>query len=158
MGQLYSVFSLFLKKQNALDTSHMEANEEEEYEEEYEPMDYIEDSAILDTKSGIVYSRGNEVLYIEILKEFLEVYSNNFEQFKEYIENEEYDNVLSLARDMSGLAGAIGANNMTHLLSEINQLFIYGAQKQLSLYIDGYKKELEYLTNQIQQYIESQQG
>ncbi len=158
MGQLYSVFSLFLKKQNALDTSHIEANEEEEYEEEYEPMDYIEDSAILDTKSGIIYSKGNEVLYIEILKEFLEVYSNNFEQFKEYIENEEYDNVLSLARDMSGLAGAIGANNMTHLLSEINQLFIYGAQQQLSLYIDGYKKELEYLTNQIQQYIESRQG
>jgi len=158
MGQLYSVFSLFLKKQNALDTSHMEANEEEEYDEEYEPMDYIEDSAILDTKSGIVYSKGNEVLYIEILKEFLEVYSHNFEQFKEYIENEEYDNILSLARDMSGLAGAIGANNMTHLLSEINQLFIYGAQKQLSLYVDGYKKELEYLTNQIQQYIESRQG
>jgi hypothetical protein len=47
---------------------------------------------------------------------------------------------------------------MTHLLSEINQLFIYGAQKQLSLYVDGYKKELEYLTNQIQQYIESRQG
>jgi len=56
---------------------------------------------------------------------------------------------------MIGLSGAIGANNMTHLLSEINQLFIYGAQKQLSLYIDGYKKELEYLTNQIKRYIES---
>jgi CheY-like chemotaxis protein len=157
IGQLYSVFSLFLKKQNLLDTSHIV--EEEEYEEEeYEAIDYIEDSAILDTKSGIIYSKGNEVLYIEILKEFLEVYSNNFEKFKEYIDKEDYDSVLSLTRDMSGLSGAIGANNMTHLLSEINQLFIYGAQKQLSLYIDGYKKELEYLTNQIQRYIESRQG
>lgn len=160
IGQLYSVFSLFLKKHNVLDTSHMDYDEEDEYdyEEEYEAIDYIEDSAILDTKSGIVYSKGNEVLYIEILKEFLEVYSNNFEQFKEYIDKEDYDSVLSLTRDMSGLAGAIGANNMTHLLSEINQLFIYGAQKQLSLYIDGYKKELEYLTNQIKRYIESRAG
>jgi len=156
VGQLYSVFSLFLKKQNLLDTSHIV--EEEEYEEEYEAIDYIEDTAILDTKSGVIYSKGNEVLYIEILKEFLEVYSNNFEQFKEHIDKEDYDNVLALTRDMSGLSGAIGANNMTHLLSEINQLFIYGAQKQLSLYIDGYKKELEYLTNQIQRYIESRAG
>gem|GEM_PF-649027 len=160
IGQLYSVFSLFLKKHNVLDTSHMDYDEEDEYdyEEDYEAIDYIEDSAILDTKSGIVYSKGNEVLYIEILKEFLEVYSNNFEQFKEYIDKEDYDSVLSLTRDMSGLAGAIGANNMTHLLSEINQLFIYGAQKQLSLYIDGYKKELEYLSNQIKRYIESRAG
>jgi len=156
IGQLYSVFSLFLKKQNLLETRHMEEEEDEYYEEdEYDSIDYIEDSAVLDTKSGIVYSKGNEVLYIEILKEFLEVYSNNFEQFKAYIENEDYESVLSLTRDMSGLSGAIGANNMTHLLSEINQLFIYGAQKQLSLYIDGYKKELEYLTNQIKRYIES---
>lgn len=158
IGQLYSVFSLFLKKQNVLDTSHIDYDEEDEYEEEYEAIDYIEDISILDTKSGIVYSKGNEVLYIEILKEFLEVYSNNFEQFREYIEKEDYESILALTRDMSGLAGAIGANNMTHLLSEINQLFIYGAQKQLSLYIDGYKKELEYLTNQIQRYIESRAG
>ncbi len=116
---------------------------------------YIEDSSILDTRSGVVYSKGNEILYIEVLKEFLEVYANNFIQFKDYINKEEYDKVLALTRDMSGLSGAIGANNMTHLLSEINQLFIYGAQKQLVLYIDGYKKELEYLTHQIEQYISS---
>jgi len=154
IGQLYSVFSLFLKKQTLLDEP---TYEDEFYEDDIEigGIDYIEDSSILDTRSGIVYSKGNEILYIEILKEFLDVYANNFAQFKSYVDSEDYDKVLALTRDMSGLSGAIGANNMTHLLSEINQLFIYGAQKQLALYIDGYKKELEYLTHQIEQYISS---
>ncbi len=148
IGQLYSVFSLFLKKQTLLDEP---SYEDDFYEDDI--IDYIEDSSILDTRSGVVYSKGNEILYIEILKEFLDVYANNFTQFKSYVDSEDYDKVLALTRDMSGLSGAIGANNMTHLLSEINQLFIYGAQKQLALYIDGYKKELEYLTHQIEQYI-----
>ncbi|SHO81158.1 conserved protein of unknown function; putative sensory transduction histidine kinase [hydrothermal vent metagenome] len=154
IGQLYSVFSLFLKKQTLLDEP---SYDDEIYDDETEDEEiyYIEDNSILDTRSGIVYSKGNEILYIEILKEFLEVYANNFKQFKSYVESEDYDKVLALTRDMSGLSGAIGAHNMTHLLSEINQLFIYGAQKQLALYIDGYKKELGYLTHQIEQYIAS---
>jgi len=156
IGQLYSVFSLFLSKSNYIDINQkFEPYESGHYLELDVDVTYIEDSDVLDTHNGIIYSQGSEVLYIEVLREFLDAYSNNFSLFKEYVNDKEYLKVKALTKDMGGLLGAIGANSMTHLLSEINQLFVYQEEKQLALYVESYTNELKSLIHQIEQYIYS---
>jgi len=157
IGQLYSVFSLFLSKSNYIDlTQKIEPYESSgEYLELDVDVTYIEDIDLLDTHNGIIYSQGSELLYIEVLREFLDAYSNNFSLFEEYVNNKEYHKVKALTKDMGGLLGAIGANSMTHLLSEINQLFVYQEEKQLTLYVESYTNELKSLIHQIEQYIYS---
>jgi len=156
IGQLYSVFSLFLSKSNHIDiVQRFEPYENGAYLDLDVDVNYIEDSDILDTHSGIIYSQGSEVLYIEVLREFLDAYSNHFSLFEKYVYDKEYLKVKTLTKDMGGLLGAIGANSMTHLLSEINQLFVYQEEKQLSLYIESYTNELKSLIHQIEQYIYS---
>lgn len=157
IGQLYSVFSLFLKRSNSVEIRYRDDSYESDIDYLELEIDgtYIEDSDVLDTHSGIIYSQGSEVLYIEVLREFLDAYSNNFSLFEEYIEAKEYLKVKALTKNMGGLLAAIGANSMTHLLSEINQLFVYQEEKQLSLYVESYTNELKSLINQIEQYIYS---
>lgn len=156
IGQLYSVFSLFLSKSNHINlVQRFEPYESRDYLELEVDVNYIEDTDVLDTHSGIIYSQGSEVLYIEVLREFLDAYSNNFSLFEKYVYDKEYLKVKVLTKDMGELLGAIGANSMTHLLSEINQLFVYQEEKQLSLYVESYTKELKNLIHQIEQYIYS---
>ena len=141
LGKLYSVFSLFAGTDSAKRKISGAAEKE---------IDGI------DIHDGIRLAGGNEVLYLEVLKDFLEAYGESGELFEKLIKEKRFEQAKMLALDMKGLTGTIGAKDMHREIDEIYKLFIYNSQFELLQHVDTYKNELSKLKHAINQYIENE--
>ncbi|MFT7824874.1 MAG: response regulator, partial [Sulfurimonas sp.] len=106
IGKLYTVFSMYMSDQ-AFDMKKKE--DQKEMEAVFEG---------LDIKSGIGHANHNEALYIEVLKEFREIYGNSYEVFSRLAEEKSYEQMKMLCIDLRGLTGTIGALELQHLISK----------------------------------------
>ena len=89
MDALYDILYAFTK------------NEHAKQEETNEPA--------LDIKTGIAISGGDESFYKEILREFLEDYSNATNRIASMLEHNEFKNADALLLDLTGITANIGA-------------------------------------------------
>ena len=143
IGQLYTALAMFLldmpKKHNDENTS-------------FDVVDQVLPG--LNIKVGIQHSNNNEALYIEILKEFIEAYGHSNMVFENLVNEHRHEQLKMLCLDMRGLSGAIGAEDMSVKIDEVQKLLLYNKHELLHSYIDVYKKELSKLAKSIHLYIQ----
>ncbi|MEA3456638.1 MAG: response regulator [Campylobacterota bacterium] len=107
----------------------------------------------IDINEGIRYANGDEALYMEVLKEFVEYYGETGKLFKKLVKENRFEQIKMLCLDMKGLTGSIGAHDMHVKVDEVYKLFIYGNQSLLPKYSEGYEKELDKLIEAINIYL-----
>jgi len=107
----------------------------------------------LDIEEGLAYTKNNVIFYKEILKEFLDAYSNSDIVFERLVNEKRYGQVKMLCLDMKGLTGTIGAKEMHTVIKEIYQYIIYNKPELIHSYIGKYKTELAKLRKSIDMYL-----
>ena len=107
----------------------------------------------LDVRTGIMHTNRSDVLYMEILSEFMEAYGNSDTLFKKLVEEFRYEQIKMLCIDMRGLTGTIGAYDMLEVVNKIHQAIIYRNFGLLTDYIDYYHRELSILKKAIEEYL-----
>ncbi len=106
----------------------------------------------LDIKSGIKWADENEILYKEMLKEFVDVYGNTVESVPKLIESMQYEHLKVMCREMQGILTFIGAHEMKTLIDEIQKELIYRNEEHLRTYAKKYPKVLTKLIDNINLY------
>ena len=141
VGKLYTVFQMFVpKSKNVIDVP---------LTKQVQPIDG------LDFQAGLSYSNNNNALYMEILREFSDAYTNSGELFEKLVNEQRTEQIKMLCLDMQGLTGTIGAKEMNKVIREVYQHIIYGNSEMLPSYIKGYRDELMKLTNAIEHYLDA---
>ncbi|MDD5359515.1 MAG: response regulator [Sulfurovaceae bacterium] len=140
LGQLYTVFEMFLghKKTNVVDTKTKKEK--------------ITQLPGLDIEDGIKKTNNSEILYNEVLKEFLDAYGNSAETFEILVDEQRYEQLKMLLLDLKGLTSSIGANSMFKLSDEVFKLIIFNKRHLLPGYVKAYKEKLDELSYSINQY------
>jgi len=117
--------------------------------EEREKVTY----AGIDIEEGIKHSNNSEALYLEVLKEFLEAYGESDAIFEKLVKEHRYEQIKMLCIDMRGLTGAIGAQDMHQLVTEILQMLLYKKYDIVGNYKEKYIFEIKTLNRSIQKYL-----
>jgi len=106
----------------------------------------------LDVEYGL--SRTNNVIfYKEVLREFLDAYSESNEVLRTLVSESRFTQLKMLCLDMRGVTGTIGAKDMHRLINEIYQYLIYKKPELLHSYVERYDKELEKVITAIKSYL-----
>ena len=113
----------------------------------------IKKYAGIDIEDGISRSNKNEALYLEVLKEFSEAYGESDHTFAMLVKEHRYEQIKMLCVDMKGLSGAIGADDMHDLMTEILQLLLYKKYEFIINYQEKYIFEIQTLNRSIKQYL-----
>jgi len=108
----------------------------------------------LDVRKGISHTNRSDVLYMEVLSEFLEAYGNSDLLFKKLVEEYRYEQIKMLCIDMRGLTGTIGAYDMLEVVNKIHQAILYRNFGLLTDYIEEYHRELSALKKAIEEYLD----
>jgi len=144
IGKLYTALSLFL-----LDNKASKA-------EENSPVPKKAKHLLLkglDVRTGIAHTNRSDVLYMEIVSEFMEAYGDSDALFKKLVEEYRYEQIKMLCIDMRGLTGTIGAYDMLEVVNKIHQTILYRNFGLLAGYIDDYYRELSILRKAIEEYL-----
>jgi len=140
--KLYTAFDTFINKDNKVTKTTKPVKE-----------DVIENLDGLNVQSGLKQASNNPIFYIEVLKEFVDAYGESDKLFDKLIYDFRYEQARMLCLDMRGLAGAVGADDMQELSSEILQKIVFKKYDILPDYVNIYKEKLEILNSSIEKYI-----
>lgn len=144
IGQLYTVFAMFMANENIIKSKE-------------KPKEIIVEEVIhidgLDINDGIKNTNNNEILYKEVLSEFLDAYGDSDELFQKLADQNRYEQIKMLCFDLKGLTKTLGANSLFRVVDEIYKLFLYNNQHLVPSYAQRYKKELNKLRIGIEQYL-----
>ncbi|MCD6433401.1 MAG: response regulator, partial [Sulfurimonas sp.] len=138
--KLFTVFTLFV-------TKRAENNKVEEREEKT-----ITQLDGLNIKLGISQSSSSEVFYKEILLEFKDAYSHSSDVFEKLVTDFRYEQLRMLCLDLKGLSGAIGAQDMQNLTTEVLQKLLFKKYELIPSFVEKYSKELKKLNKSIDEY------
>ncbi len=140
LGQLYTVFEMFLghKKTNTIDSKTKKEK--------------ITQLPGLDIEDGIKKTNNSEILYHEVLKEFIDAYGSSADTFEKLIQEQRYEQLKMLILDLKGLTASIGATNMFKLTDDIFKLMIFNKKHLLADYIKTYKEKMDELAYSINKY------
>lgn len=140
LGQLYTVFEMFLGHKK---TSNVENKVKKEK---------ITQLPGLDIEDGIKKTNNSEILYNEVLKEFLDAYGNSAETFEILVDEQRYEQLKMLLLDLKGLTSSVGAYSMFKLSDEVFKLIIFNKKHLLPGYVKAYREKLDELSYSINQY------
>ncbi len=140
--KLYTALDTFINKDKKLKKTSQPTKE-----------DIIENFEGLNVKSGLKQSNNNPIFYIEVLKEFVDAYGESDKLLDKLIYDFRYEQARMLCLDMRGLAGAVGADDMQELSSEILQKIVFKKYDILPDYVSVYKAKLDILKSSIDKYI-----
>ena len=140
VGKLYTAMAMYLldmpNKYNAVET----------------PVLQKKKLPGLDTERGIRYTNNCNMLYTEILLEFVAAYGKSDVVFAKLVREKRYEQLKMLCLDMKGLSGTIGAKEMNQKIDEVQKLLLYNKHELLVDYISVYEKELATLVQSIALY------
>jgi len=141
VGRLYTAFEFFLAKSgSSKDVAKTRTVSRKHFDR-------------LDVFQGIRYAGGNEVVYREILKEFVVAYGQSADLIRHLTDDRNYAQVKILCGDMKNLANTIGANKMHEIADEMYKLLLYSDEQKVPQYIESYRRELEKLRHSIEAYL-----
>ena len=109
----------------------------------------------LNVKEGLSHMKDNDVFYREVLKEFMDAYSDSDILFEKLVKEQRFTQLKMLCLDMKGLTSTIGAKEMHTIINEIHQYLIYNKPELLDGYISRYKTEFSKFKNSIEIYLAS---
>jgi len=107
----------------------------------------------INIEEGIKRSNNSEALYLEVIKEFSEAYGESDIIFEKLVKEHRYEQIKMLCIDMRGLTGAIGANDMHQLMTEILQMLLYKKYDIVGNYKEKYIFEIKTLNRSINKYL-----
>jgi len=140
---LYAAFDTFLE---AEDIDVMDENK----------INYAKfEAAGLNVNAALEQMNRDDILYRELLKEFLDAYAQSDKVFEGMVIGEKFEHISMLCLDMKGLSGTIGATNMYSIVDKIHRRIIQGKTDQLGTSLELYKAELNSLIYAIETYLES---
>jgi len=113
---------------------------------------------ILKIDDGLSHTNDNQELYILLLEDFVQQYSESDRTIIQYLYREDYEKLGELIVDIEGLSGTIGAL----LLHKITQMMLEGYRNksyyELSSLLPIYKNELQKVLNAINDFLSSQKS
>ncbi|NPA66551.1 MAG: response regulator [Epsilonproteobacteria bacterium] len=144
--RLYTVFNIFIKKQET--TIPLKTKEIEEKKE-------LPKLEVLDVKKGIELNKEDEIFYKEVLKEFQDAFGKSDELYQKLVQDFRYEQLRMFIVDLRGITSAIGANKLHELSLEILHLLLFKKYNLLDDYIDKFKEEMQKLNKDINTYLQS---
>lgn len=142
IGQLYTVFNLYLNKKQTLKNTLPEK------------IEYTEQKEILDTQKGISKMH-NILVYRDILREVLVSLKHSHHIIKERIIREEYEGLEEYCTDLLQDTRSIEAHNISKVLNEIHILVKNNEEALLQPYITLYHNEWIQTKRNIELYLKS---
>jgi len=96
----------------------------------------------------------SEILYSEVLKEFLDAYGSSAETFATLVEEQRFEQLRMLVLDLKGLSSSIGAHDLFKLMDEIFKIIVFNKNKHhlLKDYVKIYKEKMNELAYSINKY------
>ncbi len=140
--KLFTVFAIYIKKR--LQDRRSKKREEKD----------LQSLDGLNIFNGLAQSSSNEIFYKEILIEFKDAYGESAQVFENLVRDFRYEQLRMFCVDIRGLSGAIGADDLHKLTTEILQRLVYKKFDLISSYIELYAKELSKINQSIDAYIE----
>ncbi len=140
--KLYTALNIFLS-----------GGKEEEILKPYSNIKQLMQLEGLNVKDGLSRMKNNNVLYREVLKEFIDAYAQSDILFEKLVREQRYMQIKMLCIDMKGLTGTIGAREMHSMINEIHQHIIYKKPELLHSYIARYETEFSKLKKSIEKYL-----
>lgn len=140
--KLYTALNIFLS-----------GGKEEEILKPYSNIKQLMQLEGLNVKDGLSRMKNNNVLYREVLKEFIDAYAQSDILFEKLVREQRYMQIKMLCIDMKGLTGTIGAREMHSMINEIHQHIIYKKPELLHSYIARYEAEFSKLKKSIEKYL-----
>jgi CheY-like chemotaxis protein len=143
IGKLYSAFELFYGVHNG--GKRPEAKKS--------GATTLVRNEVIDMQAGLRHANGNEGLYAEVLKEFLEAYGESDRVFATLVKEHRYEQLKLLLLDMKGLSATVGAGEIYALASKIYKKLIYGETDTMDTFIEPYRMKLRALRLTIEKYL-----
>ncbi|RLA73091.1 MAG: hypothetical protein DRG30_06705 [Epsilonproteobacteria bacterium] len=121
VGALYTIFDRYLNS--------IEANLNNEVQEK--KLFVFRNSDAISFKDGLDRASGDEELYVEILKEFVELYQNADIELRDMIMNNDLSPAQKLCLDIRGVAANIGAQPLSQTALQLQESFVKNEEKDL---------------------------
>jgi CheY-like chemotaxis protein/HPt (histidine-containing phosphotransfer) domain-containing protein len=144
-GALYALFNHYLCVDEAL------------FEKESVTLSQIAfiNTVSLAARDGLEMASYDETLYKEILKEFMELYSDSDTQMNNVLVKDDLEALKELCLDIKGVAANIGAYNLADIAAKIHAAISNGMERHLMGLIQSYQPELEKVRDEIAAYLKS---
>jgi CheY-like chemotaxis protein/signal transduction histidine kinase len=139
--KLFSAFAMFIK------------DRKEDRRKRPREKKHIELLDGLNVKLGIAQASSSEIFYKEILAEFQDAYGESSKIFEKLVKDFRFEQLRILCVDIRGLSGAIGAQDMHELSTEILQRLLFKKYELIPSFVERYAYELDKLNNSIKQYL-----
>jgi CheY-like chemotaxis protein len=111
----------------------------------------------LDTLQGVENFDGDENLYREKLREFVQRYASSVELIPQWIDEKRYERVRLESKEMLLLLNQIGAFDMYKMVQEIQLQFIYKNEHLLDKFKLLYRAKMQALIDTIRIYLETEE-
>ncbi len=141
--ELYSLFNHYLSKESSIPEESMQ----------FTPKAAFINSVSLAARDGFEMASFDEELYIEILKEFIVLYSDSAKKMNSILVKDDLDGLKQICLDVKGVAANIGAFRLSSITARIHAAISKGKAKDLMALMNQYQPELERVKKEIQAYL-----
>ncbi len=108
---------------------------------------------VLDTKIGEQNINKLGLVYAMELNKFLDSFTGSDKYFRQVVNDKQTWQIKEFCIDLEKHTKEIGAQSMSHLVSEISLLFVYDKLDMLPVYTNKYHVELTKLITEIKNYL-----
>ena len=142
-AELYSLFNHYLSKESTLAEDNVQ----------FMPKAAFINTVSLAARDGFEMASFDEELYIEILKEFIALYSDSAKKMNSILVQDELEDLKQICLDVKGVAANIGAFRLSSITAQIHASISKGKVKDLMALMNQYQPELERVKKEIQAYL-----
>ena len=157
MDALYDVFYCYIDPQSSrADEMPLELIEPSipqelpEIEIDAPAVEHLDNNLPINIAIGLQIAGGDKELYTEIVKEFAQMYQESDIELNAMIQEDRYDEALSLLLDVQGLAGNIGAGELYEIATLYRVAINERNQEKIETMQNRYSMELLAVVDQIQ--------
>lgn len=108
----------------------------------------------LDVEAGIAMHEGDEVLYKQMLREFIALYGTLGKQMPQWIEKREYDKIKLHCVKLGSKLHSLGAYEMEEAVARMKKFFIYGTEHRIDEFKEVFPEKLNRLIIAMRLYLQ----
>lgn len=112
-------------------------------------------SVSLAARNGYEMASYDEVLYSDILKEFMKMYGDSAQKMNAALVKDDLSGVQKMCLDIKGVSANIGALRLSSIAAQIHAAITKGKAKDLMLLVNQYQPELEDVKKEIEAYLQT---
>lgn len=142
-GELYTLFNHYLSQENTLS----------ERSKQFRPKAAFINTVSLAARDGFEMASFDEGLYIDILREFIALYSDSAKMMNNILVKDDLEELKQACLDIKGAAADIGALRLASITARIHAAISNGKVKDLMVLMNQYQPELERVKGEIEAYL-----